>query len=141
MRRGPGCEEAPAVAATGAQPSGRQGHRLAPGLRVRYRLVDPFGDWRVTPDMTVVVAPFSRWPGFGSVVDVATILDAPGKPSGGALPPPVKCRHCHRPVRSGHLVGGLGSTCARRAGIRAPHARRPREVDHAGPDLLDLLAL
>ncbi len=89
--------------------------------------------------MIPVVVDFGRWPLFGSVVNVATVLDAPGRPSGGPLPPVRRCARCGR--RCARTIGGLGSTCARRAGIRAPHARRPRVVDHTGPDLLDLLAL
>lgn len=85
-----------------------------------------------------VVVPFGRWPTRGPVVDVATILDDPTKPSGGPLPAPVlRCRRCRR--RCATLVRGLGSGCARRWAGRVPRVRRPRGVEHVGPDLLDLL--
>lgn len=64
------------------------------------------------------------------VVTVASILDDPAKP--------MRCGRCRRRCRQ--LVNGLGPRCLRRAGIRPPRARRPRGVEHAGPDLLDLLA-
>lgn len=88
--------------------------------------------------MTPPVVPFGRWPLVGSVVTVATVLDDPDRPHRlPTLPPAVRCRRCGRVCR--HPIRGLGSTCARRAGITAaPRARRPR-WDDAGPDLLDLL--
>ncbi len=77
-----------------------------------------------------VVAPFFLFAD-RRVVTVATVLDDPAKP--------MRCERCRRRCRQ--LVYGLGPRCLRRAGIRPPRARRPRQVEHAGPDLLDLLAL
>lgn len=89
-----------------------------------------------------LVAPFGRWPRTGPVVDVATILDDPAKPAVPlAAPRPVRrCQRCRRPA--GHLTDGLGDTCWRRVNVppRRPRARKPPVVEHAGPDLLDLLA-
>ncbi len=76
------------------------------------------------------VAPFSLFTD-RRVVTVATILDDPAKP--------MRCERCGRRCRQ--LVYGLGPRCLRRAGIRPSRARRPHDVDHEGPDLLDLLAL
>lgn len=79
-------------------------------------------------------------------IDVATLLDAPGQPNRFARPlsaagPEVRrCRRCHRRVVKGELVDGKGPRCARRDRARQPTARRPRPVEHQGPDLLDLLA-
>ena len=87
--------------------------------------------------MMPLVAPFGRW-GWNAVT-VATILDDPDRVPGRPMPPPARCRRCRRVCR--HPIRGLGSTCARRAGITAaPRVRRPRRCDDTGPDLLDLLS-
>ena len=88
--------------------------------------------------MIPLAVSFGRWPLSGTVVTVATVLDDPDRPhSPPALPPAVRCRRCGRTCR--HPIRGLGSTCARRAGITAAPRARRRRCDDAGPDLLDLL--
>jgi hypothetical protein len=79
-------------------------------------------------------------------IDVATVLDAPGRPSRFARPLSAagaevrRCRRCHRRVPTGKLVDGKGRSCARRDRARQPTVRRPKAVEHQGPDLMDLLA-
>jgi hypothetical protein len=76
----------------------------------------------------VTVVPF--YPPRGRrVVTVATILDDPAKG--------LRCLRCRR--RCARTIHGLGPRCARLLGLTF-RARRPHEVEHRGPDLLDLLA-
>jgi hypothetical protein len=66
------------------------------------------------------------------VVTVATVLDDPSTP--------LRCRRCGRRCRE--TVHGLGPRCLRLYDLARPRRwriRGPREVEHAGPDLLDLL--